>query len=777
MTSDPFSPEIRELPTQKPTALIESTTAKYVALLALTTALFFWKTLLTNQFTRIIGSEGLNYTYSWLHFWINSLWHGRLPLWDPYAFCGRPFAGEMLPSAYYPLRLLFLLVPFNRNGLVSPRLYHEYFVLTHLLCACFTFALIRGVHLSRFAAFAGACCFALSGMLVDMVWLPFVEAAIWLPAIFLFLLRALRAERAQNAILEASLSGLCLGLSMLTGGLHFSIMQVIVVVTAVMYYAMSAPPPAFSRRSPWLRPAIILATILAVAGGAAAVQLLPSYEYGRLSLRFIDGGPIPAAQKIPYYRLHPGMWPQSIVSPILPTGFGLKIGGGESWSTYIGVLPFFLAITAIWKCWNNLWVRYLAGLAVAAFVYSLGEFSPLHGVLYALVPFLWIVRAASRFVYLASFALAILAAFGIDRLLDPTNQSMSWNSARTILKWVAIACATALFVPGIYAQLSLDIWTSLSLLLIFVSCGFFCYLTAHAAGPWVRFLLAAFIVFDLSAFNWGQAGIDQPSKPAAQMEQMISLRGVANFLKAQRELSRVRVAVAPEPNIADVYGVQSAWGGGGTMLTDYSRLRLNHEDILNVRHIVRPASVADPRVPEYSDRDWKVYENPTAYPRAWVVHKVAMEASHDAVFHRIDDPAINLHKVAVIEAPLRQSLGPASETIESVRFQSYEADRISLDVTAESPGLLILGELYYPGWRAKVNGRNTDIYKVDGALRGILVPRGKSRIAVEYAPFSFYAGLALSLLTFTAVLTGFVLSLRKKFRERHPSDVLERYTS
>lgn len=766
MTTDPFAPEIRQVSTQQRPPLIDETTAKYVALLALTTAVFFWKTLLTNQFTRIIGSEVVNYNYSWLHFWINSLWHGRLPLWDPYAFCGRPFAGEMLPSAYYPLHLLFLLVPFNRNGLLSPRLYHEYFVLTHLLCACFTFALIRELRLSRFAAFAGACCFSLSGMLVKMVWLPFVEAGIWLPAIFLFLLRALRAERAQHAIFEASLSGLCLGLSVLTGGLHFSIMQAIVVVTSVVYCGISTPlRAALSRRSHWLRLAIIIATIFAVAGGAAAVQLLPSYEYGRLSMRFIDSGAFPAAQKIPYHRLHPGMWPQSIVSPLLPTGFGSKAGGGETWFTYIGVLPFFLAITAIWKCWNNLWVRYLTGLAVTAFAYSLGELSPLHGMLYAVVPFLWIVRAASRFMYLASFALAILAAFGLDRLLEPANQSTSWHPARPILKWVAIAGAAALFVPGVFAQVSLDVWTSLSLLLILISCGFFWYLMTHPAGPWARFLLATFIIFDLSAFNWGEVNIYHPSKPADQLEQMISLRGVATFLKAQRELGRVRVTVDPEPNIGDVYGVQSAWGGGGTLLTDYSRLWLNHSDLLNVRHFVRPASAADPRVPEYSDRGWNVYENLNAYPRAWIVHEVAREPSHDAVFHRIDDPVINLHKVAVIETPLSQSLGLASETVEPVRFRSYEADRISLDVAAESPGLLVLSELYYPGWRAIVNGRPTEIYKVDGALRGIMVPRGESLIAVEYTPFSFYVGGALSLLTFSGVLTGFVLSLRKRFRE------------
>jgi hypothetical protein len=71
-------------------------------------------------------------------------------------------------------------------------------------------------------------------------------------------------------------------------------------------------------------------------------------------------------------------------------------------------------------------------------------------------------------------------------------------------------------------------------LLVLASCGFFVYLTANPAGPWVRFLLAVFILFDLSAFNWGQANVDQPNKLAGQLEQMISLRGVANFLKAQQ---------------------------------------------------------------------------------------------------------------------------------------------------------------------------------------------------------------------------------------------------
>jgi uncharacterized membrane protein YfhO len=45
-------------------------------------------------------------------------------------------------------------------------------------------------------------------------------------------------------------------------------------------------------------------------------------------------------------------------------------------------------------------------------------------------------------------------------------------------------------------------------------------------------------------------------------------------------------------------------------------------------------------------------------------------------------------------------------------------------------------------------------------LRGIVVPRGQSRVTLEYVPFSFYAGLALSLVTAIGVLLTWILYWR-----------------
>jgi hypothetical protein len=276
-------------------------------------------------------------------------------------------------------------------------------------------------------------------------------------------------------------------------------------------------------------------------------------------------------------------------------------------------------------------------------------------------------------------------------------------------------------------------------------------------------VLAVFILFDLSAFNWVEVNNNAVTKAGDQYEQMISLGAPARFIKAQPGLHRVRVNLDPEPNIGDIYGVQSVWGGGATTLTSYAKLGLQ-DNLLNVRYSIRSAAAPDPN-PVYRDARWKVYKNPNAFPRAWFVHKSVVESSSDAAFRRLADPAIDLHTTAILDAPLRTALDGTAGTEESVRFRSYEADRMAIDIDSGKPALLVLSEMYYPGWRATVNGKPAEILKVDGALRGILVPAGPGRVDLEYAPFSFYAGAAVSLVTFGAVLAGLVVELKRPGRQ------------
>jgi uncharacterized membrane protein YfhO len=82
-------------------------------------------------------------------------------------------------------------------------------------------------------------------------------------------------------------------------------------------------------------------------------------------------------------------------------------------------------------------------------------------------------------------------------------------------------------------------------------------------------------------------------------------------------------------------------------------------------------------------------------------------------------------------------------------------------VQAASNGVLVLSELFYPGWEARVNGAPERIDEVEGGLRGIAVPAGESRVTVDYAPQTVRLGGILSGLTFALTLLACAIWLRR----------------
>ena len=76
-----------------------------------------------------------------------------------------------------------------------------------------------------------------------------------------------------------------------------------------------------------------------------------------------------------------------------------------------------------------------------------------------------------------------------------------------------------------------------------------------------------------------------------------------------------------------------------------------------------------------------------------------------------------------------------------------------IDVTTPTDGLLVLSEVYYPGWRAIIDGQSSPILRVDYLLRGIPVPAGQHRVEVRYRPAVFALGAAISGITLGLVFT------------------------
>ncbi len=722
-------------------------TLKFLFVLLLLFAVYYWKTLFTTQFSMLTEGEGVNVFYAWTHFWVSSIQHGVLPIWDPYTFSGHTFAGEMQTAAFYPLHLVLALVPLGDPRLLA-RMYEFWYIASHFLGACFMFALIREFGLRRMAALVAALAFALGGFLAIPAWPQHCESAIWLPLILLFLLRALRAADLRHALRNAALSGLALGLAVLAGGLHIAIMQALIVVTAAAYGAFLRPA---NRR--WALPVLSVAVVAAVAFSASAVQLFSSFEYGRLALRWLSGSmALPATEKIPYAYLADNYyyWPHGFFGLLIPRAFGgrpfgASLGQGVVLPAYLGVFPFLAAIIAIWKCWSRPWVKYFAGVAVAAFCYTLGPMSLLHGVLYSLVPGLWTAREPDRFIYLTYFSLAVLAAFGVETLFEKTAEAARWRGVNRVLVAVLIVCAVLLLIPAVFAHAPVDPMVSLSIVLTAAACGLLLYLVRGHSGLAVQVLMVSLILFDLSAFSSPAVNkAEAYRRDGDELERLLSMQGAADFLKAQPGLFRVQVLDPRRPNFGDVFELQTLLGGAVTMEKDYFEIH-PRGDLLNARYIIRPASAPEPGA-IYQDAAWKVYPNPTAYPRAWIVH--------ETLVGKVADGGVDLRHIALLTEPIETVLDPDTGAPDEATVTNFEAQSMALSVHASGRAMLVLSETFYPGWNATVNGTPARIYKVDGALRGIVVPPGDSRVRLEYSPMSVLAGGILSLLTFCTVLAA-----------------------
>ena len=95
----------------------------------------------------------------------------------------------------------------------------------------------------------------------------------------------------------------------------------------------------------------------------------------------------------------------------------------------------------------------------------------------------------------------------------------------------------------------------------------------------------------------------------------------------------------------------------------------------------------------------------------------------------------------------RTAVGPA----ESVTITRYEPQRVELVATLEHPGLVILADIYYPGWNLTIDGLPAPIYRTNRLMRGAAVKAGRHTLVYTYDPDSFRIGGALSIVGVVAL--------------------------
>jgi membrane protein YfhO len=166
--------------------------------------------------------------------------------------------------------------------------------------------------------------------------------------------------------------------------------------------------------------------------------------------------------------------------------------------------------------------------------------------------------------------------------------------------------------------------------------------------------------------------------------------------------------------------------------------------------------------------DVVIYENPRFLPRAWFVKQLAVASSSEisqivksgymANGATFDPSATALLASEYYPHPDSQ-LPIIKEPVNAkVDVSRYESNRIELKTTNDEPGFLVLSELYYRGWDARVDGRRTPIELVNSALRGIAVPAGEHRVEFVFLAHSMRNGAAYGLLAILFLLAGAIVN-------------------
>lgn len=463
---------------------------------------------------------------------------------------------------------------------------------------------------------------------------------------------------------------------------HHNVPIYMVVVTGVLW-AWLLVRRRFDRRI--CAAAALCLTVWLLVG---AVQTLPTIEYGRQALRWV-GLPEPLGwkDKVPY-SVHEeySLQTKSLPGIVIP---GLAIHA----SPFVGIAALMLAIAASIRKWTSPETRVLSVVAALGFLLALGKDTPVQWIAYTIVPMVEKARYPAMAIAIAQCAVAALAA-----------QALTIPRKLLRVFWIPLAVAavagTALYFGG-YEH---PTW-------IMAAVAF----TLAVLVRFQRAVPAAVLVLILvEAISYPPPVIRPRDIPGAYTAMIASQADVAEFLHRLPGWFRVQVDENDVPyNFGDFYGVEQFGGYVPGM-----PVRLNR-------------TLGDRATPSRYGVRYRVAKEPSNGRQV----EVFRSASGIRVFEdaRIGEP----------ESVWRAQPCAAADSIKVITRTSMKT---AFDAELGCAGLVVVGDPYYRGWRATVDGRRVPVQEFEGGIRAVRADAGRHEIAFEYRPVSVYLGAALTLL-------------------------------
>jgi hypothetical protein len=739
--------------------------------LALIAIVFFWRPLFEPGIWLPAGGGDLSsLIYPNYRFAAESIRGGDFPLWNRHILSGVPFAADIQSGILYPINLIvFLIVPQVTYRII------EYLVVFHVALAgiaAYWFARFGvrspGMSISRPAAMLGGVAYMLSDFFVVHVGnLNLIASAAWLPFVALLARRAF----ASGSPRTAAYAGGALAMALLAGHVQPTLYAV-VVVAAFFAFEMVVSRRRSDRSARWFRLTGQLSIVLVIGACASALQLLPAYELSQLSNRARLS--LEAASEF-------SLAPSQLIGLIVPTFFGRGPAGyWGQWHRveigYAGVLPLVFALMAVVVCRERV-ARQLLLLGLVGLAMALGGHTVLHGLLWQFVPGFEGLRAPARAVLIFDFALAGLAALGADTLVRPmwrdlTHRVSAFRRGLGLVTAVVVVVITPLLIlllalnrdnPGgnILPRLT-GIVEGWILFAIFLT-GTLAIIHGRQVG-WMRPTVAIALAIGLASFDLISGGHN------IEISDKDPVRGfvrpaIHEFLRSDTSVYRIDTDTGIldiwQPNSAMLVRAEDVIGGVHPLeLADLRRYwaELGSRttplyDALNVRYIILrrdvPLDWSKWNLVFDGDPDLVVYQNANEIPRAYLVDEALVEPDRERLFARLHEPGFDPRRTVLLEQGT--SLGPSQSSPGDARVTRQSSGELEVSVSARQPAVLVISEVFYPGWVASLNGQSAPLLRANYLFRAVHVSPGEHIVRLRFEPGSWYIGRAVSAITWLAL--------------------------
>jgi hypothetical protein len=689
-------------------------------------------------------------------------------LWTNLIYAGYPTFADPQFQTWFPIRALFSLMP---DG------WSAYTISAYVLASWAIYGYVYRLTQTINASLLAGLIYGMSGFMLCYEGYPSIlYAAAWVPVLILSF-ESLGSKLTARWFLIGTVAVACV---VLAGHPQISLYGLMLAGIYALWLGFRAPVGRWR----FLRTSLLMGI---VGVGLTAIQLLPTLELTRLSLR----AEMTFADFVSY------SFPiKQAIQIILPSYYSDDFSS-IGYFGYLGLIPLLLSLRAAMLEENKRTALLWLAVALVSFLLALGDATPLGYFTYH-IPVFNKFRAPVRHFLELGLAVSVLAGMTFAAF---DKAYASRTTSTNALNKPILGMSVLLVLSGLWLlaeqwgsaspTLGTSGWLAFSVTFALATVAVFALVWAKLVPPQ---LLMLFLLFDTVAYGWSLQQWKLTTRPTATtsgVPEVAARYSAMTFYAGQRVVPLRGVLGANAgtldeipPNTSMQWKVLNVSGYGPLIQSRYGALtgidnygqvsdalldyRDRTLDMLSARFAFLPendARVLDPRrwrkVEEEKGAKAVVYENLRVRPHAWLVSEV-VQAKPDVILRAIKtssmgggrpfDPAVT----ALTEDPVQPITLDQSAQLTPLQYQdtymAYQSD-------SKENQFLVISDVTYPGWQATIDGEPVKIFQTNYVLRGIAIPPGRHTIELRFNPPSLWLGAVVSLV-FLAVLGFFCCRLR-----------------